>query len=142
MVDPAVVRRRLRRLDEIVSRLSALASEGEEVFLNDDMRQAAAERLLQVGIQIVLDIGAHVLSERGVLDWEEYRQIPERLAAENVISAALADRLAMAAGQRNLLVHLYLEVDPALIFATLTNDLATFERFATAILTLLDDHAS
>lgn len=138
MVDSAVVRRRLRRLDEIVGRLRALADGGEEVFLADDMRQAAAERLLQVGIQIVLDIGAHVLSERGVLDWEEYRQIPERLAAEDVITTELADRLAMAAGQRNLLVHLYLEVDPALVFATLANDLETFERFAEAVLALLE----
>lgn len=106
------------------------------------MLQAAGERLLQVGIQIVLDIGAHVLSDRGILDWDEYRQIPERLARETIISADLADRLARAAGQRNLLVHMYLDIDPALVFDTLASDLDAFEVFAGDVLALLEDDDS
>lgn len=138
MVDVELVRRRLRRLDERVARLRAIAERGREDFLEDRVSQAAAERLLQVSIQIVLDIGAHILSEKGVLDWEEYRQIPERLARERVIERDLADRLAEAAGQRNVLVHLYLDVDPGLVYETLANDLDAFDRFALAVLELVD----
>lgn len=141
MVDAEVVHRRLRRLDETVARLRDIAARGRESFLADDTLQAAAERRLQVGIQIVLDIGAHVLSERGVLDWEEYRQIPERLAREGIISDALAARLALAASQRNVLVHLYLDVDPALVYATLDTDLGSFDAFAASILRLLGNEA-
>lgn len=138
MVDVELVRRRLRRLDERVARLRAIAERGRQDFLEDRVAQAAAERLLQVSIQIVLDIGAHILSEKGVLDWEEYRQIPERLARERVIERDLADRLAEAAGQRNVLVHLYLDVDPGLVYETLANDLDAFELFAASVLELIE----
>lgn len=139
MVDPEVVRRRLRRLDETVQRLRDLAARGREELLDDPVAQAAAERLLQVAIQIMLDIGAHVLSERGVVDWEEYRQIPDRLGREGILPEALALSLARAAGQRNILVHLYLEVDPELVYRALVDDLDVFEAFASHVLPLLGE---
>lgn len=91
-----------------------------------------------MGIQVVLDVGAHLPSDRGVLDWDEYREIPERLAREGVLSPELAERLARAAGQRNILVHMYLEVDPAQVHATLRNDLDAFEQFAMSVLEVLE----
>lgn len=139
---PEVVRRRLRRLDERLGRLRELAGRPREEFLEDSLAQAAAERLLQVSVQIVLDVGAHVLSERGILDWEEYRQIPELLAREGVIPPALAGRLADAAGQRNVLVHLYLDVDPELVHRTLLNDLDAFDEFAACLSALLEEEGA
>lgn len=72
MIDPSVVRRRLRKLDELLQRLRELA-----------------------------------------------------------------DRLADAAGQRNILVHLYLEVDPERVYETLTGDLDALTAFAERIERLL-----
>lgn len=138
MVDAEVVRRRLRRLDETVARLRSLGERDKDDFLDDPITQAAAERLLQVAIQMVLDIGAHVLGDRGVVDWEEYREIPQRMAREGVIPADLAARLAEAAGQRNVLVHLYLDVDPEVIYETLGRDLDVFGDFSRHVVELLD----
>lgn len=139
MVDPAAVRRRLRRLDEIVQGLRELGARPREAFLADRIAQAAAERLLQTAIQIVLDIGAHLLSERGVVDWEEYRDIPGRLRQLGVVPAALAERLERAAGQRNILVHMYLDVDPGLVYETLTRDLDVFETFSRCALAAVEE---
>lgn len=130
MVDPETVRRRLRRLDELLQRLDELADLSLEAFRDDPIAQAAAERLLHLAIQVTLDVGAHVLSDRGVVDWEAYREIPDRLVGEGVIPRNLADRLARAAGQRNILVHLYLDVDPAQVHETLTEGLDAFVAFA------------
>lgn len=138
MVDAEVVRRRLRRLDETVARLRLLGERDKDEFLKDPITQAAAERLLQVAIQMVLDIGAHVLGDRGVVDWEEYREIPQRMAREGVIPTDLAGRLAEAAGQRNVLVHLYLDVDPEVIYETLARDLDVFRDFSSHVVELLD----
>lgn len=137
MIDPSVVRRRLRKLDELLQRLRELSETSRADFLDDPIRQAAAERLLQVAVQVVLDLGAHVLSERGVVDWEEYREVPVRLEEEGVLEGALAERLSDAAGQRNILVHLYLDVDPEQVFATLQRDLDAFSEFADRIERLL-----
>lgn len=139
MVDAPMVRRRLRRLDERLRRLRELGERPRGDFLEDPVVQAAAERLLQVTIQIVLDVGAHVLADRGVVDWEEYRAVPERLAEEGILPPELADRLVRAAGQRNVLVHLYTEVDPDLVYETLQEELDDFVAFAEAIHRLLEE---
>lgn len=139
MVDTETVRRRLRRLDELLQGLQTLGDLSLEEFRGDRIARAAAERLLQLAIQIVLDLGAHILADRGVTDWEEYRQIPDRLAREEVIPRELADRLSRAAGQRNVLVHLYLEVDEARIHETLTGGLDAFRDFAGYVDRLLEE---
>lgn len=43
-----------------------------------------------------------------------------------------------ATGQRNILVHLYLEVDPARIYETLQRDLDAFDEFAAIALRLVE----
>lgn len=139
MVDAETVRRRLRKLDELVGRLRELGDIPRGEYLGDPRARAAAERMLQVAIQLCLDVGAHVLSDRGVVDWDEYREVPARLADEGALPRALADRLARAAGQRNVLVHLYLDVDPELVHDTLAHDLDAFVAFAERIDRLLDE---
>ena len=138
MIDPQVVRRRLRKLDELVQRLREFASRDLEEFVADDLTRAACERTLQVAIQIMLDIGAHVLSDRGALDWEEYREIPLLLAREGVLPEELGRRLALAAGLRNILVHMYLDVDPVQVYGVLRDHLDVFGEFARHILAVLD----
>jgi uncharacterized protein YutE (UPF0331/DUF86 family) len=137
MIDREVIHRRLRKLDQLVSRLGRFGSMETGAFAADPLAQAACERLLQVAIQIVLDIGAHLLSDRGVLDWEEYREVPRRLLDVGILSEQLADELARAAGMRNILVHMYLEVDPALVHETVRDHLDVFREFAERVLSEL-----
>jgi len=139
MVDAESVQRRLRRLDEQVQQLRMLGDLSREEFLSDNLKQAAAARLLQTSIQVVLDIGSHILAERGVVDWEEYRQIPRGLAQLEVIPRGLAERLEKAAGQRNILVHMYLDVDAELVYETISHNLDAFSEFAECVLLELGD---
>ena len=139
MVDAESVQRRLRRLDEQVQQLRMLGDLSREEFLSDNLKQAAAARLLQTSIQVVLDIGSHILAERGVVDWEEYRQIPQRLAQLEVISRSLSERLKKAAGVRNILVHMYLDVDAGMLYDTIHHELDAFGEFTECVLLELGD---
>lgn len=138
MVDAEAVRRRLAKLDALVRRLRPYGAMDAPVFEADELAQAACERLLQVAIQLVLDIGAHILSDRGVLDWEEYREIPRRLAEAEILPRELGEQLARAAGLRNVLVHMYLDVDPALVQGAIRDQLDTFGEFAGHVLRELE----
>jgi uncharacterized protein YutE (UPF0331/DUF86 family) len=102
------------------------------------MAQHATAWSLQRAIQAVLDIGAHILAENGLVDWEEYREIPTRLARDCGLSAELSARLEKAAGLRNILVHMYVEVDPELIYKTLQEELGAFNEFAEYVLRVLE----
>lgn len=91
------------------------------------------ERWLQLAIQIAIDVGAQVVSELPVAPPADYAGIFRALATAGMLEPALGERLAAAAGQRNLLVHAYLDLDDELVFAALSN-LDDLRAFAAAVL--------
>jgi uncharacterized protein YutE (UPF0331/DUF86 family) len=117
LVDREAFDGRLRLLDRRVALLREIAAAGRERFLSDPHLQAEAERHLQIAIQAAIDAGHQLLAEEFSEAPETYRQVFERLGHRGVIDTALAARLALAAGLRNVLVHAYLEIDPELIWA-------------------------
>ncbi len=70
MVDPEVVRRRLRQIDRRVAALRAVAEGDRTRFLDDLDLQAQTERHLQVAIQAAIDVALHVPAE-------ETAEVPE-----------------------------------------------------------------
>jgi uncharacterized protein YutE (UPF0331/DUF86 family) len=132
LVDRAAVERRLARLDRELVMMERGAGAGRERFLEDDGLQHQAERALQLAIQLCIDIGAHLVTARGLRAPDEYRDVFDRLAREDSLDSALAKRLQDAVGQRNLLVHGYLDIDPALIWDKLgeADDLRSFAAWA------------
>jgi uncharacterized protein YutE (UPF0331/DUF86 family) len=134
MVDRAAVEARLARLDRELSMIEQVKGAGRDRFLVDDGLQHQAERALQLAIQICIDVGAHLVAARGLRAPDEYRDVFARLSREDTLDAALAERLKDAVGQRNLLVHGYVDLDPALIWQKLAEveDLRAFAGWALA----------
>ncbi len=132
MVDPRAVRLRLREVDRRLGGLRRIQGRGREAFLADPEVQAAAERHLQVAIQGAIDVGAHLLAEASSETPGDYASVFVALARIGVIDDELAERLARAARLRNLLVHLYLEVDPERLWEAL-GSLGDLEALAAAV---------
>jgi uncharacterized protein YutE (UPF0331/DUF86 family) len=68
-------------------------------------------------IQVVIDLATSSCVRLGLGSPATYGDAFRLLADADVISPALADRLARAAGFRNLLVHAYARLDLALVHA-------------------------
>lgn len=132
MVDPEVVRRRLRQIDQRVAALRMAASRDQQEFLRDLDLQAQVERHLQVAIQAAIDVAVHVLAEDSAATPEDYGSAFLLLAEHRVIPDALARRLRQAAGLRNILVHTYLEIDPCQVWGNLA-DVEDLVAFAAAM---------
>jgi hypothetical protein len=128
LVDPEVVRRRIRDIAERVSKLAEIRAFGRERFLTDEMVRAAAERLVQLAVQSAIDIAVHVIAEDSGKTPEEYGAAFLALAERGVIDAGLAERLRSAAGMRNVLVHEYLDVDRSRVWEVVEHpdDLVAF----------------
>lgn len=101
----------------------------KEQLVGDAVLKAAAERHFQVAIQACLDIGSILLST-APRPPTTYRAIFPALAQIGVLPADFAERLAEMAAFQNVLVHLYLEVDPELLYAYLQEGLDDLERYA------------
>lgn len=111
-VEADVVRRKLLEINEAVSHLRAWLPVGVERLETDQQLRWAVERGLQVAAEALFDAGAHVLAAEFQEAVDEYRQIPKRLLARGVLSAATTERLKGLAGFRNVLVHEYADIDP------------------------------
>ena len=133
LVDPEVVRRRLREIDRRVAALRAIAAGERDGFLVDLDLQATTERHLQVAIQAAIDVALHVLADETAETPSDYGSAFVLLAGAGVLPEQLSERLRAAAGLRNVLVHAYVEVDPELVWAHL-DDLDDLSAFARQIL--------
>lgn len=119
MVDRPTVEARAARVERLLERLSRLEAAGRDAFLSDEAVQLEGERALQVSIQACIDSGAHLVSALGLGAPEDYGDVFERLARSGGLPRELTDTLKEAAGQRNLLVHLYLDIDPELVWESI-----------------------
>lgn len=135
-VDPQVVKTRIRKIEECVDRLREIGEAPEKAYFADRGLQSAAERLLQVAIQSLLDIGSHLIAELGFREAEGYAEIVDILGEEGVLPEAFAKRVRKMAGLRNILVHNYLDVDAGKLWKHL-GKLDDFEAFCRHVLAYL-----
>ena len=141
MVDREVFDLRLARLEDLLRRLRRLAAVDRATFLTDPAVQAQAERWLQVAGEVCLDLAQHLIASRGWRTPATYREAFQVLASEGVLSPELAGQMEGWAGLRNILVHLYLEIDHGKLFQILSEDLEQIEAYAQALSQILRDEA-
>lgn len=133
MVDRDVFDQRLGKLEDLLDRLRELAEVDRETFLADRAVQAQAERWLQLAAEVCLDLSQHLIASLGLRTPATYREAFRILGEEGVLPRDLAQQMEGWAGLRNVLVHLYLEVDHEELFVILTRDLEQLEAYASAI---------
>ncbi|MFQ5680209.1 MAG: DUF86 domain-containing protein [Gemmatimonadota bacterium] len=134
MVDPQRLRALLARLNEKRSRLDAYAVLSAEEYLADEEKVLASKYLLVTAIEDALSVANHVISSEGMRSPTDYADAFRVLAAAGVLKDDLASRLERMARFRNLLVHVYADVDDALVHRFLCTDVEDLTRFAAAVL--------
>ena len=133
MVDRDVFDRRLAKLEALLRDLRALARVERERFLVDRGLQAQAERWLQLAAECALDLAHHLIASRGWPVPSTYREAFQILQREGVLTDALSLHMQGWAGLRNILTHVYLEIDHRRLYEVLTGELASLEHYAAAI---------
>jgi uncharacterized protein YutE (UPF0331/DUF86 family) len=132
LVDPERIRDRLDRLDRMLKVLDEVRRAGEDAYHQDLDTRLKTERALQLAVQICIDTGAHLIAELGLEQPDDYRGVFRVLGRAGLTDGDLAERLGEAAGQRNLLVHGYADLDDAQIWASLAG-LDDLRAFAVAV---------
>ena len=138
---PEAVRERLLRLEEVISRLEELRRLDARA-LHEGFREVwAVERGLQLGAEIVLDVGNHILSAHFGVSAQDYEDIITQLGVQNVIGVSLREELKGLGGFRNILVHGYLRVDPDRVAHFLHVNPSRFSEFARTVRAWLEKTA-
>ncbi|WP_436928820.1 type VII toxin-antitoxin system HepT family RNase toxin [Halosimplex halobium] len=101
--------------------------------------RAVVERELQTAIEACIDIGEMLLRSQDIAVPETNRDVFRRLEAQEVLDDATADRMARAAGLRNILTHQYgADIDDEAVYTSLQNQLDVFEAYLTQIRDAID----
>jgi uncharacterized protein YutE (UPF0331/DUF86 family) len=125
-LDVDIVSERLRLIDESLSQLRML--EGHDLD-NSPIERAAAERLLQVVVDLAIDVNGHLLVALGHPAPATGRESFIELGAAGVIDTALATELAPSASLRNVLVHRYVDIIVARVAEAITVTATSYPRY-------------
>ncbi len=134
-VDPEVVLRRLRALDDAVRRLRP--HQGRELADLVGDEAWIVERGLQLCGQCVVDVALHIAAALGA-DPTDYTDAVDALAKLDVLPRPFAEQLRGIPGLRNVLVHDYLRIDYLVIHSSLNERLDDLGTFAEHIVAFLD----
>jgi uncharacterized protein YutE (UPF0331/DUF86 family) len=130
MVKRDIVAARLDRLQGYLQTLDAVLKFDVKKFKSDPFIHGTAERYLHLSIECLLDIGSHVIADRGFRKPETYAEIVEILAENGVISEELGKEMAGMAGFRNVLVHDYLRLDLDKVYQVMKDHMKHFKALA------------
>jgi uncharacterized protein YutE (UPF0331/DUF86 family) len=131
MTDPELVAKKLAFIETCVRELRTLARPER---IADDLREERfVEHTLQLAIQAALDVGSHVVSDDRLGEPETGRDVFRLLGRAGVVPVDLAGRLERMAGFRNVVVHLYQDVDLGIVRDVAENHLGDLLEFVAAI---------
>ena len=108
----------------------------EDLQKDRDKRNMVLHAML-ISIQAAIDISSHLISKNQLKRPTTYRETFELLGQAGMISEELAGELSDLAGLRNVLVHIYGELDLDEIHSVLQNDLKILRSFRDEIKELL-----
>lgn len=119
----------LRHLDRLAAHLPA---DPAELTPTSTVTDTVVLHLRQA-VQVVIDLAVSSCVQLGLGSPPTYAAAFRVLADAEIIDSALADRLARAAGFRNLLVHAYATLDLRLVHAVASGGAADLRAFLVAL---------
>lgn len=140
MTDPELVAKKLALIETYVRELRTLAR--PEAIEGDVRERRFAEHTIQIAVQACQDVASHIVSDERLGEPRTNQQLFELLRDAGWIDAELAATLRRAVGLRNVLVHGYFAVDPAIVRDVVENRLDDLLAFVSAVRARLDVDAS
>ena len=124
------IKEKLDLLDEVIDKLKQCAAVPKEDFIADFLVSDAALHNLVLGIEIIVDIGNHILSEAFHVGADSYKETIEKLGETGVVPRDFAKKNADMAKFRNLIIHAYGEIDMKQVYQNLQKAPDIFRKFA------------
>jgi uncharacterized protein YutE (UPF0331/DUF86 family) len=128
MVKKELLLSRFEKLDDYLCILEKMKRYSEQEFIEEPERYGSAERFLQLAIEVLNDIGNHIISDLnlGKVNW--YSDIPRILHENKTLSDKTKECWIKMIGCRNIIVHDYVKLDRSLIYNVIQNNLSDFTK--------------
>jgi len=137
MVKHEIVERKVVSLKGYLKELYCATDINWEKYITDNRSKRFVERLLQISIETMIDIGQHIIADEGFREPGSYRDVFKVLVENQVIAREKLPKLEKIASFRNVLVHHYEKTDDSIVYGIFKNNLGDIEDFITDILAWL-----
>jgi len=134
MISSEIINAMIDIIEENIRLIEEIRSQDFESFSNNFRDIQAAKHSLQESIEACLDIGNHIISEKGFQRPENYRDIYIVLEENSIIDTVLSEKLQEMAQFRNLLVHRYSKIDTKRVYDIMSVDIKDIQEFEKRIL--------
>ena len=127
MVDRDKVEGLFRHLRQYTGQLREIAELDLQEFLDDPRAIGSARYYLQVSIESCLNVANHVIAAERLRVPRDYKDTFTVLTEANIIPDDLGRTMRELAGLRNLLVHVYWEVDDCMVYEGIRSELGDLD---------------
>jgi len=142
MIDKASLAARLDRFREYLLLLDSIRTRRRDEFAQDPILRGAGERYLHLAMENALDIGNHIIAERGYPRPDTYAGVLSVLYEKRILPQSLYQALDGMAAFRNLLLHDYARLDHGQVHDVLCDKYPSLQELYGLYVGMLDDPAS
>ena len=133
MVDRDLILRKLANPEEYLGQLLPYRDLDLAAYTDDWKTQRIVERTLHLAIETCMDLADHVVADHRLRVPETGAETFEVLVEAGILPTDLGRSRGRMVGVRNILVHDYARLDPAIVLRALGADLQDVERFREVI---------
>lgn len=134
MVDKLLLGRKLTEMDIYLGQIKEFSRISLSSYRSDWKIQRIVERTLQVLIELCIDIANHLISDKGMRLPTGYADTFKVLTENKVITKDLFKIMERMSKFRNVIVHQYEKIDPAIVISILQGNLTDFKKYKNAII--------
>ncbi|MHA1646943.1 MAG: type VII toxin-antitoxin system HepT family RNase toxin [Promethearchaeota archaeon] len=133
MIKAKIKKRKIHQFLKNLSFLKKIQKENLNDFLTNFTQILASKQAIYESVQVCIDLAFHVCAINKFSEPSTYRNVFRILNQNDIIDNNLSAKMEQWAGLRNLIAHIYEEVDEQRIFFIIKSDLNDLEKFITKI---------
>ncbi len=127
--DKNVIQNKIARLERNINILKGYKNIPRSNFLSDFTINGATLHYLVESIEIIIDVGNHILAEEFALDAATYSDVIVKLGENKVVPQKFAEENMYMAKFRNRIIHIYNEIDLQEVYENLQKAPDIFRQF-------------
>jgi uncharacterized protein YutE (UPF0331/DUF86 family) len=131
MTDEELIEKKLAFIETCLQQLMTLAN--PSAIETDVKERRFIEHTLQICVQAAQDVASHIVSDEKLGEPGTNLELFTLLAGAGWLEEPLARALRSAVGFRNVVVHGYTAVDPAIVRDVVENHLGDLRQFVAAV---------
>lgn len=133
MIDKVLIEKKLRKIEDLLRELKSAHIGSFDEFKADTVVKRFVERNIELAVEQMVDVCKHFVSRLDLKEPETYAECFVRLAQAGVIPEEVVQTFQSMTRFRNMLIHIYDDVDDAVTYGVYAGRLEDFVLFVGTI---------